>query len=126
MLHTFVGEDDDAVKEKVRTPMTNYLRTYMDQYGSQGGASEVRREDVDTVLAMAFENYFHNQSLLGTVDKCARMVDRLRAIGVDEAACLIDFGAEPAEILDALPHLARLQERYAHLETAPRTLEATA
>ncbi len=125
MLHTFVGEDDDVVKEQVRVPMTNYLRTYMDQYGSSGGASEVRSEDVDTVLAMAFENYFHNQSLLGTVDKCARMVDRLRAIGVDEAACLVDFGAEPEGILDALPHLARLQERYAHLESARKTAEAT-
>jgi acyl-CoA synthetase (AMP-forming)/AMP-acid ligase II len=44
-------------------------------------------------------------------DKGARLVDRLRAMGVDEAACLIDFGVDGRSILEALPTLARLRER---------------
>ena len=113
MLHTYVGEDENAVRETVRAPMIAYLRTYLDQYSFLAGETtgEVRKEDVDTVLGVAFENYYASLSLLGHPDKCVQMIDRLRAIGADEAACLIDFGADTRSILEALPALAGLRER---------------
>src|SRR5690606_25934500 len=37
-------------------------------------------------------------------------VERLRAIGVDEIGCLIDFGAQTQAVLDQLPHLDRLRQ----------------
>ncbi|HVR95761.1 MAG TPA: MupA/Atu3671 family FMN-dependent luciferase-like monooxygenase [Thermoanaerobaculia bacterium] len=110
MVHAFVGDDEDAVREKVRAPMTSYLRTYFDQYGFLAGGAGiqgVRGSDVDTLLSIAFESYFSSLSLLGRPDKGARLIDRLRAIGVDEAACLIDFGVDAASILEALPALAQ-------------------
>jgi alkanesulfonate monooxygenase SsuD/methylene tetrahydromethanopterin reductase-like flavin-dependent oxidoreductase (luciferase family) len=111
MVHAFVGDDEDAVRETVRAPMTAYLKTYFDQYGFLAGGSPegVRHSDVDALLAMAFEVYFSSLSLLGRPDKCIRLIDHLRAIGVDEAACLIDFGADARAILDALPALDRLR-----------------
>jgi alkanesulfonate monooxygenase SsuD/methylene tetrahydromethanopterin reductase-like flavin-dependent oxidoreductase (luciferase family) len=112
MVHAFVGDDEEAVREKVRAPMTSYLRTYFDQYGFLAGGAGiqgVRESDVDTLLSIAFESYFSSLSLLGHPDKGARLIDRLRAIGVDEAACLIDFGVDAASILDALPALERLR-----------------
>jgi natural product biosynthesis luciferase-like monooxygenase protein len=117
MVHAFVGDDEEAVREKVRAPMTAYLRTYFDQYGflAGGGAQGlqgVRAADVDALLSIAFESYFSSLSLLGHPDKGARLIDRLRAIGVDEAACLIDFGVDAPSILEALPALDRLRARY--------------
>lgn len=117
MVHAFVGDDEEAVREKVRAPMTAYLRTYFDQYGFlAGGGSQglqgVRESDVDTLMAIAFESYFSSLSLLGRPDKGARLIDRLRAIGVDEAACLIDFGVDAPSILEALPALDRLRSRF--------------
>ena len=105
MVHAFVGEDEPAVRAKVRAPMTSYLKTYFDQHGSQGGS------DVDALLAAAFESYFSSLSLLGHPDKGARLIDRLRAAGADEAACLIDFGVDAPSILEALPALDRLRTR---------------
>lgn len=116
MVHAFVGDDEEAVRETVRAPMTSYLRTYFDQYGFLAGGAGiqgVRASDVDTLLSIAFESYFASLSLLGRPDKGARLIDRLRAIGVDEAACLIDFGVDAASILEALPALARLRSRFA-------------
>jgi alkanesulfonate monooxygenase SsuD/methylene tetrahydromethanopterin reductase-like flavin-dependent oxidoreductase (luciferase family) len=106
MVHAFVEEDEEAARAKVRAPMTSYLRTYFDQHGFPPGS------DVDALLAAAFESYFSSLSLLGHPDKGARLIDRLRAAGADEAACLIDFGVDAPSILQALPALDRLRQRY--------------
>jgi NAD(P)-dependent dehydrogenase (short-subunit alcohol dehydrogenase family) len=37
------------------------------------------------------------------------MVDKCREIGVDEIACLLDFGADPASVLESLPYLEELR-----------------
>lgn len=115
MVHAFVGDDEEAARETVRAPMTSYLKTYFDQYGFLAGGSleGVRESDVDALLGLAFESYFSSLSLLGHPDKGARFVNRLRTIGVDEAACLIDFGVDAPSILKALPALDRLRERCA-------------
>jgi len=114
LVHAFVGDDEEAVREKVRAPMTAYLRTYFDQYGFLAGGGSA--QDVDSLMAIAFESYFSSLSLLGHPDKGARLIDRLRAIGADEAACLIDFGVDAPSILEALPALDRLRAR---CEAAP-------
>ena len=109
MVHAFVGEDEPAVRAKVREPMISYLKTYFDQYGFLAGGGSP--SDVDALLAAAFESYFSSLSLLGHPDKGARLIDRLRAAGADEAACLIDFGVDAPSILEALPALDRLRAR---------------
>jgi hypothetical protein len=39
------------------------------------------------------------------------IVERLRSIGVDEVACLIDFGVDTDRVLGGLEHLDRLRAR---------------
>ena len=114
MVHAFVGEDEEAVRAKVRAPMTSYLKTYFDQHGSQAEGT-----DVDALLAAAFESYFSSLSLLGHPYKGARLVDRLRSAGADEAACLIDFGVDAPSIVEALPALDRLRARCERAPAAP-------
>src|SRR5207245_11141351 len=46
------------------------------------------------LLSFAFKRYFETSGLFGTPEVCLRMVERLKAIGVDEVACLIDFGVD--------------------------------
>jgi hypothetical protein len=64
-------------------------------------------EDVDALLNFAFERYFETSGLFGTPRAAAlHMVNRLKEIGVDDIACLIDFGV-PSSVLE---HLDRLNE----------------
>src|SRR5207249_7412894 len=115
MLHTFLGADLDVVKEQVRAPLCDYLRTYLDQFRNLTASQmhirpeQATDEDEDTIIAFVFERYFHMSSLLGTVDKCADLVDRLQAIGVDEIACLVDFGLAADAVLESLPFLSMLK-----------------
>src|SRR5690606_5696607 len=46
----------------------------------------------------------------GTVERCAEIVERCRAIGVDEIACLIDYGIDSDTVMAHLPQLAAVRE----------------
>lgn len=114
MLHTFVGDNNDTVKEKVRAPFSNYLRTYFKQYETTGaGVAGVSEADKDALMSAAFEKYFATNTLMGTPDKCARLVDELVAAGVNEIACLVDFGVDADSVLAGLARLDELRARYA-------------
>ena len=47
-------------------------------------------------------------ALLGTPDSCRDLTERLEAIGVDEVACLVDFGVDTVRILASLPQAVGL------------------
>lgn len=119
MLHSFIGDDLGRVKEVVRQPMYDYLRTNLELHKqlARSRNHEVARqkfgsEDEDVLLQFAFERYFNGSSLFGTVDSCADKITALRAIGVTEIACLLDFGLDNHTILEGLPYLEALKNRF--------------
>lgn len=131
MLHTFVGDDEDAVREAAREPLKSYLgesfsllREYAWSFpafqrpaGSspdEGGLDDdvfrnLDADDLDAVLEFAFLRYYDTSGLFGTVERCTSIVDGLKGIGVNEIACLIDFGIDTDAVLESLPHLDRVR-----------------
>jgi len=137
MLHTFVGEDDELVRELVRKPMKDYLASSVNliqgfawafpAFKRPGGAnarpedidlSSLTQEELDAILDYAFERYFETSGMFGTPETCLAMVERVKAIDVDEIACLIDYGAPTDQVLASLPALARVRERANRLPPA--------
>jgi hypothetical protein len=118
MLHTMLGTDRDRVRELVREPMGNYLRSSMDLVVRTASTAlppgvdlnKLPDRDKEFLVRHAFERYFTHSGLFGTVDDGVEMVDRLRAIGVDEVACLIDFGVPHDEVLGSLRYIAELRD----------------
>lgn len=130
MLHTFVGEDEAKVREIVREPMKEYLRSSLDLVKQaawsfpafknkvdkpgemdallQGGLTPA---DFEALLDFSFERYYQTSGLFGTPDSCVAIVDRLRAIKVDEIACLVDFGVPTDQVMKSLPLLQELKRR---------------
>jgi natural product biosynthesis luciferase-like monooxygenase protein len=137
MLHTFVGEDEAEVRRLVREPMKRYLKSAASLMKNFAQAYEIYQrgsareadakkswmdgltpEDLDALLEFAFERYYESSGLFGSLDRCMDMVERLRAIGVDDFACLIDFGVDTRTTLAHLEDLAELRRRVT--ETAAR------
>ncbi len=117
MLHTFIGDDDETVKEKVRVPFSGYLRTYFRQYETaSAGVAGVSEADKDALMSAAFEKYFESSTLMGAPDKCARLINALVDTGVDEIACLIDFGVDADSVLESLTRLDELRGRFSRQE----------
>lgn len=126
MLHTLLGEDREEVRDRAREPMKAYLRSavaLIKQYAwafpafkKPTGASNAMDvdlqtldpEELDAIIEFAFLRYFDDSGLFGTVDDAIARVEQVKAIGVDEVACLIDFGVPTATALDALAPLAEL------------------
>jgi len=109
MLHTFVGEDNEAVRKKVGGPLSNYLKSSLDQVvGLMNGAGDkvdprdLTEENLDALVSYASNRLYETSALCGTPASCLRMIDRLRHAGVDEVACLIDFGVDFDSVMASL------------------------
>ncbi|WP_249383962.1 MupA/Atu3671 family FMN-dependent luciferase-like monooxygenase [Chitinivorax sp. B] len=126
MLHTLIGHDLAAVKATVKAPFIAYLNSSVDLWRQQmQGLDELAEEDREAVLEYAFERYFETAALFGTPDSCAAKVTQLRQLGVDEIACLLDFGVGADQVLEHLGPLDQLRTRFATSDTAPVTLSPT-
>ncbi len=133
MLHTFVGEDDARVKEVVRGPLTEYLRTsvglvkqYADTFPAlkkraDGTTSDLdltalSSDEMESLLEYSFERYYETSGIFGTPARAGEMVDRVKGAGVDEIACLIDFGVDSESALAHLEHLNTLRKQTSRVE----------
>lgn len=128
MLHTFVGDDDATVRATVRRPMMDYLGSsvgLVKNFASSWTAfkrradgtavtdvdiNDLSAEELEGLLEYSFERYFETSALFGDAERCLAMVDRLKGLGVDEIACLIDFGVAEDDVLAHLAHLDRVRE----------------
>lgn len=131
MLHTFLGPDITSVREQVRGPFTEYLKTSVDliqkassawsfaafhkNVGAQVEAKinfqQLDPEDMNAITNYAFERYFETSGLFGTPETCLKMVEQVKGIGVNEIACLIDFGIDADAVLSSLRYLAELNQK---------------
>ncbi len=117
MMHAFVGTDDTDLRETVRVPFTDYLRSSVGLIENLVRSlklpldlANLSEQDRDALLAFAFDRYFESSALFGTAQSVQPLLDRLSAAGVDEVACLIDFGLPEELTLASLPQLARARQ----------------
>jgi hypothetical protein len=128
MLHTFVGDDEPEVRARVREPLKRYLGSSLEllkQYawafpafsrpkdvtGDAGDdLTRLSEEERDALLEHAYGRYYETSGLFGRPEDCVRRIEELRDIGVDEVACLIDFGIDAGVTLDHLVYLDRLRQ----------------
>ncbi len=110
MLHSFVHADGDHARAMIREPFLDYVRGSVDaqRHGSEEGRgmSVAQREQL---VAYAFERYTRSAALFGSPSECRPMLEHAAAVGVDEIACLIDFGVDESEVIAALPHLSAMR-----------------
>ncbi len=129
MLHTYVARDREQARAVAREPMKDYLRSaagLIKQYAwafpafkkPQGISNPMEidlrslsTEETEAILDFAFQRYFEDSGLFGTVEDCLARVEQLKRIGVAEVACLIDYGIAPEQVMEALYPLAEVLRR---------------
>lgn len=111
MLHTFISSEIEFVRQQVRQPFIEYLQSSVNLWQhSSKKPHELTESERNNLLDYAFEKYFRTAALLGTPSSCLSMVERLKEIGVNEIACLIDFGVDADSVISNLDYLDRLRK----------------
>jgi natural product biosynthesis luciferase-like monooxygenase protein len=119
MLHTYVGDDQDSIYKKVRKPFGNYLRTSLGlvkdiakSIGIDINSGNVAEDEMEALLDYSYNRYASSASLIGTKSSCMEMLEKISEIGVDEVACLIDFGVDYDSTMKGLRNLTELKDLY--------------
>ncbi len=126
MLHSFLADTREEAEEIAREPMKDYLRAaagLIKQYAwafpafkkpkgvdnaFQLDLGSLTEDELEGILDFAFERYFNESGLFGTVEDAMARVEQVKAIGVTEIACLIDYGIEVDQVLEGLKPLAEV------------------
>ena len=129
MLHTFVARDREAARRIAREPMKAYLRSaagLVKQYAwafpafkrpngvtnpSDIDLRTLSPEETEAILDFAFQRYFEDSGLFGTVEDCLARIEQLKRLGIGEVACLIDYGIARETVLEGLYPLAEVLRR---------------
>ena len=119
MLHTFIGNDWDQVRQQVKQPFCNYLRTHFGLVESLAKKENLpiqldrfTEDDIQNLLEFGFENFLNGRTLIGTPDYCRQMVQQVQQMGVNEIACLIDFGIPHVAVFTSLQQLRTLKDEF--------------
>ena len=119
LLHAYVEEDAESAVARARRPFYSYLRSsvgllrnMMASEGIDVDFDRLSEEDLEYMLELAYQRYVKTSALIGSPETCAPIVLRLRAIGVDEIACLVDFGVDRESVVASLPWLEALKDRF--------------
>jgi natural product biosynthesis luciferase-like monooxygenase protein len=119
MLHTFMGEDVQQVKARVKEPFGNYMKTHyslvenlVKSLNLPMNLDQITEEDLQDLFTFSFESYFNSKVLMGTTQSCRSLLDRMVELEIDEVAALIDFGVEVDWVLESLEYLKDLKEIY--------------
>ncbi|WP_323782900.1 MupA/Atu3671 family FMN-dependent luciferase-like monooxygenase, partial [Leisingera sp.] len=138
MLHSYLAPTREEARQVAREPMKGYLRSaagLIKQYAWAFPAfkkpegietpfemdlGSLPEAELEAILDFAFERYFEESGLFGTIGDACRRVEQLKRIGVDEIACLIDYGIAPDAVLEGLKPLAEVLR----LTNAPQELAA--
>lgn len=111
MLHTFVHRDTEVVNRIGQSALRRYLEIHLNFASLRSEydrTNELNTDDRSAMLEHAVKKYMSGRSLICTPAECHKRVALLSDIGVDEIACLVDFGPAHQDILRSLEEVALL------------------
>jgi natural product biosynthesis luciferase-like monooxygenase protein len=117
MLHTLVHRDLNTVEKAIEVPFKAYIRNALDAHVNEGvvngSASDVIDEATRAkMLEYAYRRYCRTGAIFGSVEEGREVVDAAIQAGVNEIACLVDFGVDYATVGTSLPYLKTLVSHY--------------
>jgi len=111
MVHTFVG-DQPAIDTQAKPAYAEYILTNLDLQSERakglGLSIDATEEDKRFIVSRAVDRMIGNVGLIGTPERCVQQARRFQDAGVDEIACLIDFGIDFDAVMSSLEQVAQL------------------
>ncbi|TDO73428.1 amino acid adenylation domain-containing protein/natural product biosynthesis luciferase-like monooxygenase protein [Flavobacterium chryseum] len=119
MLHTFLDETIEKSHEKARPSMKKYLLKSLEmsgklasEYGNDQLIESINPKTVEELLLFSVNKYLKENSLIGNIESSFSILNKAVQSGVDEIACLVDFGIDKTAVLEALPRITQLKDSF--------------
>ena len=111
LRNAYVGTTEADIREKVRFGHTKQ-RQFANVYNTPG---EVYRGKIKLLDIAVTEEEIANNIIIGTPERCIEMLERYRALGIDNLMLNMNFGATHRDVMRSLelfatrvmPHIAR-------------------
>lgn len=114
MLHTFLDEDEDYAIETAREPFCRYMKSHVKLISTVLDSHDApkidlnQEKDLDSLAKFAYQRYLKKSSLIGSPKTCLPMLEKVKALGFNEVACLIDFGVEADKVIRNIDYIKQL------------------
>lgn len=112
MLHTQAGRPKTEMLPELRPALKSYLSAFMqlsDNLSQSSAAGVVQNQKRQAyTLQWGVEKYLNHYGLFGSASECQEMLVALKQKGIDEIACLIDFGMAEKSVKATIDTLATL------------------
>jgi natural product biosynthesis luciferase-like monooxygenase protein len=116
MVHTHIADTAAAARATATPALRTYLRSNLDMRqqfaaGKPGGGAAVSPQTIDEIIEDGVARIIDQAGLIGDVPSLLERVAAFRAQGVDELACLVDFGVGHDDALRSVARLCDLADR---------------
>ncbi len=113
MLHTLIHRDLEKVQNEVRQPFLEYLKSSFSGHVQALQADERPSEkQIENIIGYSYQRYFNAGALFGTAQSVQKMLQQTRSAGVNEVACLMDFGVGYETVMESLTYLKEMKDIY--------------
>jgi natural product biosynthesis luciferase-like monooxygenase protein len=110
MVHAYVGDSAAEAFDAVAGPLMSYQGDFLGLQRrateSPDGGPALSREDQIDLVRYSAHRYAREQGLVGGPAEAAERLAAFAGMGVDEVACLVDFGLDTDRIIGSLRRLA--------------------
>jgi natural product biosynthesis luciferase-like monooxygenase protein len=115
MLHTMVHRDARIVSDAVERPFKSYIKSSLDVHVKamdNGNGEPMGEKEKEKMLDYAYHRYFKTGAIFGSIGEGKEVIDQAIAVGVNDIACLVDFGVDYTFVKESLPYLKSLVSHY--------------
>lgn len=118
MLHTLVHKDMKTVQDAVENPFKEYIKSSLNAHVKAAADAKVEgfatlgEDEKSKMLEYAYQRYFKTGAILGTVEAGRQVVEEAIEVGVNDIACLVDFGVDYSLVKGSFPYLKKLISFY--------------
>lgn len=113
MLHTYIGKTEAEAAAVSEQPFKQYLGSsiqLMEPLAREIGLDvNTQREEL---IDIAYQKFGKENTFIGTATSTQTMLHELQKIGVNEIACLVDFGIDSSTVLDGLANIVTARNLY--------------
>lgn len=126
MLHTYIDAIPGRATQMAREPLAAYLSAHLGGGRSSmelcsdivNSLGQISAADHRVILQCMADRYIASRSMIGTPMEAEKVCRRMRRCGVDEIACLVDFGLPASDVLAGIGELLRVRDGLAASEGA--------